>query len=114
MNMLGGMDTGIDEQPIVFEAPADDVNFAESLKQHAKQVDIVSLERFEGLAEVIQVIVTGLTSAGTAVLIAYLREQTKAAKNRVVIKDGRKIRLQGYSAEEAERLISNDDPGRQT
>ena len=54
--------------------------------------------------------VTGLSSAGTAILVAYLREKTKAAKARILVKDGRKLRLQGFTAEEAERLLAHDRP----
>jgi hypothetical protein len=93
---------------IIFQAPAEDQAFFDSLKAHADSIETVKLDRFEGLVAIVQIVVTVMSSAGIAILVAYLREKTQAAKARILIKDGRKIRLQGYTAEEAERILAVD------
>ena len=92
---------------IVIQALKEDREFFERLRSKADNVEIIEMDRFEGLSEVIQVVVS-ITATITPIIVAYFKEQTQRAKNRVLIKDGRKLRLQGYSADEIERLLSND------
>jgi hypothetical protein len=80
-------------QTVMIQAPAEDAAFFEELRQKGVNVEVIEVERFEGLSEVIQAVVT-LTAAVTPLLIAYFKENTARAKNRMVIVDGKKI----YSA----------------
>jgi hypothetical protein len=93
-------------QTVMIQAPVEDADFFEKLRQQGVNVEVFEVERFEGLSEVIQAVVT-ITAAITPLLIAYLKEDTSRAKNRLIIVDGKKIRLSGYSAEDAEKLLKS-------
>jgi hypothetical protein len=90
---------------VVIQAPAEDVKFFDRLKEQGAEVEVVEVDRFEGLAEIVQVVVT-LTAAVTPLLIAYFKEQTATAKHRSLVKNGKKIRLNGYSAEEVNKILN--------
>jgi hypothetical protein len=89
---------------VLIQAPAEDAKFFDRLKDQGAEVQFFEVDRFEGLSEIVQVVVT-LTAAVTPLLVAYFKEQTANAKNRMVIIDGKKIRLNGYSANEVEKLL---------
>jgi hypothetical protein len=91
-------------QTVMIQAPAEDAAFFDELRQKGVNVEVIEVKRFEGLSEVIQAVVT-LTAAVTPLLIAYFKENTSRAKNRLIIVDGKKIRLGGYSAEDVEKLL---------
>jgi hypothetical protein len=92
---------------VMIQAPAEDVEYFEQLQKQGAEVEVFGVDRFEGLAEIVQVAVT-LTAAITPLLVTYFKEQTARAKNRMVIIDGKKIRLNGYAAEEVEKLLNAD------
>ena len=100
-------------QTVMIQAPAEDAAFFDELRKKGVNVEVIELERFEGLSEVIQAVVT-ITAAVMPLLIAYFKENTSRAKNRLIIVNGKKIRLGGYSAEDAEKLLRSkpaDDRG---
>ena len=93
-------------QTIVIQAPAEDADFFEELRRQGANVEVVEVNRFEGLSEVVQAVVT-ITAAVTPLLIAYFKQDTARAKSRMVIIDGKKMRLSGYSAEDVEKLLNS-------
>lgn len=94
---------------IIIQAPAEDKEFFEQLARQGATVEVFEPERFEGLAEIVQVAVT-LSVALVRTLVPYFKEQTERAKNRLVIIDGTKIRLNGYTAEEVEAILTKSLP----
>ncbi len=91
---------------VVIEAPTADKEYFENLQRTNPGVEIVEIDRFEGLPEVIQVVVP-VTASLVPVLVAYFKDKTARAKARILVKDGRKLRLPGYSAREVAAILKS-------
>jgi hypothetical protein len=96
------------DSELIVEAPIEDREFFLTLKADVPAVDIIEPERFAGLPEIIQVVVP-LTASLVPIMVAYFSEKSEIAKARLFIKDGKKVRLAGYSPEEIERILKAEE-----
>ena len=97
---------------LLIQAPVEDSEFFDQLKHQGESVELFEVKRFEGLSEIVQVGIQ-ITTALMPLLIAYFKERTERAKGRMVIINGRKIRMSGFSEEEIRKILreatSDDD-----
>jgi hypothetical protein len=92
---------------VVVEGPTEDEAFFADLKAKDPRVEVIPQDQFEGAQDVLQAVVP-LSATLTPLLVAYFRDKTARAKARVFVKDGRKVRLSGYTAVEVEKILKAD------
>ena len=93
---------------VMIEAPTEDRAFFENLRDAGHDVEVVEVDRFEGLPEILQAIVI-VHGSVTPILIHFLTEKRKSSTARKVIKNGRKYEVSGYSADEVKQLLESEE-----
>ncbi|GAA2615783.1 hypothetical protein GCM10010304_81420 [Streptomyces roseoviolaceus] len=93
---------------VVVEGPIEDEAFFADLKVKDERVEVIPQDHFEGAQGVLQVVVP-LSAGLTPLIVAYFRDKTARAKARVFVKDGKKVRLAGYTAAEIEQILKADE-----
>src|SRR5205809_7141646 len=90
---------------LLIQAPAEDRKYFEEFKEKNNvDVEFVDVDRFDALQDIIQVIIP-FTAALTPILVAYFTEKSVRAKSRKLIKDGKKVVMDGYGAEEVTEIL---------
>ena len=93
---------------ILFEFRSDDAEVREALEQaFAGQLETLEIDRFEGAMELMQIVVP-ITSATigalTTILVSYFKTRADERTHRSVQIPNRKLRIEGYSAEDVEKI----------
>jgi hypothetical protein len=91
----------VSEGVVVIEVENSEKSFFTKLAEEGHNIEIVEAERFEGLKQVVDVIVA-LSPAITPLITAYFVHRPK---KRVKI-NGKTIDMEGYSAKEIEEVLA--------